>query len=51
MDFMTNREFGTFKSLIFMVARGVLNYSLINLVKIKGDIKKGDYIATGFRGT
>lgn len=46
---MADRDLGAFESLIFMVAKGFLNYSLIKHVKIKGNIKKGDHIATGFR--
>ena len=36
MDFMTDRELGVFKSLIFMVAKGLFNYSEIKLAKTKG---------------
>lgn len=43
MDFMTDREFGAFKSLT--VAKCFFNYSLIKLVKIKWHIRKGDHIA------
>lgn len=49
MDFMTDRDLGAFESLIFMVAKGFLNYSLIKHVKIRGNIKKGDHIVTGLR--
>lgn len=44
MDFMTDREFGASKSLT--IAKGLFSYSLISLVKIKGDIKKEDHIVT-----
>lgn len=47
MDFMMDGEFVAFKNLILMAAKGFLNYSLINRVKIQGNIWKGDDIAAG----
>lgn len=51
MDFMMDGEFVAFKNLILMAAKGFLNYSLINRVKIQGNIWKGDDIAAGWRRT
>jgi len=48
---MTDGEFWAFESLIFTVAKGFLYYSSINLVKIKGHIRKGDPMCTGLKGT